>query len=115
MIRRPPRSTLFPYTTLFRSLLAHEAPRMDHRAKRRRGDAERQHVLGVRVHHGLHVRTRLVGRRMDEALEVGLARIAAGGVALEVELHEVAALDPVRAERAREGKAPPVAPVPPAD
>src|SRR5258708_16729687 len=27
MIRRPPRSTLFPYTTLFRSLLE----RMDHR------------------------------------------------------------------------------------
>src|SRR3712207_8573340 len=25
MIRRPPRSTLFPYTTLFRSLLATEA------------------------------------------------------------------------------------------
>src|SRR3712207_8800445 len=25
MIRRPPRSTLFPYTTLFRSLLAGEA------------------------------------------------------------------------------------------
>src|SRR3712207_8305457 len=25
MIRRPPRSTLFPYTTLFRSLLAHAA------------------------------------------------------------------------------------------
>src|SRR2546427_6181055 len=25
MIRRPPRSTLFPYTTLFRSLLADEA------------------------------------------------------------------------------------------
>src|SRR3712207_7170144 len=24
MIRRPPRSTLFPYTTLFRSLEAHE-------------------------------------------------------------------------------------------
>src|SRR5688572_31661868 len=24
MIRRPPRSTLFPYTTLFRSLLKHE-------------------------------------------------------------------------------------------
>src|SRR2546426_11580074 len=24
MIRRPPRSTLFPYTTLFRSLLHHE-------------------------------------------------------------------------------------------
>src|SRR3712207_8162545 len=26
MIRRPPRSTLFPYTTLFRSRLAAEAP-----------------------------------------------------------------------------------------
>src|SRR2546422_5777797 len=27
MIRRPPRSTLFPYTTLFRSLLAHNGRR----------------------------------------------------------------------------------------
>src|SRR5947207_7785532 len=26
MIRRPPRSTLFPYTTLFRSLIIHEPP-----------------------------------------------------------------------------------------
>src|SRR5689334_23607800 len=26
MIRRPPRSTLFPYTTLFRSLLAEDDP-----------------------------------------------------------------------------------------
>src|SRR2546429_5155356 len=26
MIRRPPRSTLFPYTTLFRSLCEHELP-----------------------------------------------------------------------------------------
>src|SRR3712207_9307855 len=31
MIRRPPRSTLFPYTTLFRSLLAHGLPRPDNR------------------------------------------------------------------------------------
>src|SRR5260370_8462452 len=34
MIRRPPRSTLFPYTTLFRSLLparhAPRAPEVDH-------------------------------------------------------------------------------------
>src|SRR2546430_8776836 len=27
MIRRPPRSTLFPYTTLFRSLVPHDALR----------------------------------------------------------------------------------------
>src|SRR2546422_2367771 len=38
MIRRPPRSTLFPYTTLFRSRVrgeparAREHPRSDHRA-----------------------------------------------------------------------------------
>src|SRR5256885_5519575 len=33
MIRRPPRSTLFPYTTLFRSLVTHAAltGRSDHR------------------------------------------------------------------------------------
>src|SRR3712207_8478045 len=29
MIRRPPRSTLFPYTTLFRSLLEDDAPPQD--------------------------------------------------------------------------------------
>src|SRR3712207_7031975 len=38
MIRRPPRSTLFPYTTLFRSLLAAPARQLDvlqaeHRAR----------------------------------------------------------------------------------
>src|SRR3712207_8717823 len=29
MIRRPPRSTLFPYTTLFRSLVAIDVPRRE--------------------------------------------------------------------------------------
>src|SRR5438132_7932566 len=38
MIRRPPRSTLFPYTTLFRSL-AHPDPRTGHRLRRRTGQA----------------------------------------------------------------------------
>src|SRR3712207_7337738 len=32
MIRRPPRSTLFPYTTLFRSPLLAEGPVADRRA-----------------------------------------------------------------------------------
>src|SRR5260221_3538162 len=44
MIRRPPRSTLFPYTTLFRSLLA-AGLRLDGKRRRRPrdqpGDAER--------------------------------------------------------------------------
>src|SRR5256885_12006999 len=33
MIRRPPRSTLFPYTTLFRSLLVHRPLRHAHRPR----------------------------------------------------------------------------------
>src|SRR5438067_9771793 len=32
MIRRPPRSTLFPYTTLFRSRLQHLPSEVDHGA-----------------------------------------------------------------------------------
>src|SRR2546422_4515561 len=37
MIRRPPRSTLFPYTTLFRSLGVHagDARRIGHRPRQR--------------------------------------------------------------------------------
>src|SRR5260221_2336228 len=39
MIRRPPRSTLFPYTTLFRSARLQQQPGRDHRL---RGDAPRE-------------------------------------------------------------------------
>src|SRR3712207_8583002 len=42
MIRRPPRSTLFPYTTLFRS---HVAVARDHRLRREGGVA-----VGARDH-----------------------------------------------------------------
>src|SRR5690349_24155753 len=35
MIRPPPRSTLFPYTTLFRSHDPHRAPRRSARVRRR--------------------------------------------------------------------------------
>src|SRR3712207_6933670 len=34
MIRRPPRSTLFPYTTLFRSEVVDAAQRLPHRGHR---------------------------------------------------------------------------------
>src|SRR2546426_4272472 len=49
MIRRPPRSTLFPYTTLFRSLLAHALDKLVDRAL---GDPRRSgwRVQVVRVH-----------------------------------------------------------------
>src|SRR5436190_11864138 len=37
MMRRPPRSTLFPYTTLFRSRPARRRPRGEHRGAAPRG------------------------------------------------------------------------------
>src|SRR5690242_21896093 len=46
MIRRPPRSTLFPYTTLFRSAIARQADRnSEHRAAEER-DPDQQADLG---------------------------------------------------------------------
>src|SRR2546422_3207784 len=45
MIRRPPRSTLFPYTTLFRSHRAHAGAQESTRA-----------VPNVQGHHSLHDR-----------------------------------------------------------
>src|SRR2546430_7975623 len=52
MIRRPPRSTLFPYTTLFRSVVALGGQR------HRRGEARAAHRRGLPVHS--HGRRRLV-------------------------------------------------------
>src|SRR2546430_8584887 len=55
MIRRPPRSTLFPYTTLFRSL----------------GDGQEEEGdpgQGVRVVLGRHARQRLLRRRHQDHL-----------------------------------------------
>src|SRR3712207_7131219 len=45
MIRRPPRSTLFPYTTLFRSVVADEEPQLEVAA---RADLR---VTGIREAH----------------------------------------------------------------
>src|SRR2546430_13525860 len=60
MIRRPPRSTLFPYTTLFRS-----------RGESRRGEAGR-HLQQRLLHRGSVLGPR-VGRR-DVGQFVGLGR-----------------------------------------
>src|SRR2546425_6736654 len=54
MIRRPPRSTLFPYTTLFRSI--------GERAQITRGIEPRRQARGVQTHQG----AQRVGRRRSE-------------------------------------------------
>src|SRR5437899_7762095 len=41
MIRRPPRSTLFPYTTLFRSFLVQHHHRFQHVGRQRAVDEKR--------------------------------------------------------------------------
>src|SRR3712207_7709518 len=65
MIRRPPRSTLFPYTTLFRSLAAHRpSGRQRQRLVLRRADEEaaterrRQRLQEVQRDVGFHGRRR---------------------------------------------------------
>src|SRR2546427_6140176 len=46
MIRRPPRSTLFPYTTLFRSRLEHVLGAEGHRLERRAGEVSPRRAAG---------------------------------------------------------------------
>src|SRR3712207_7160445 len=56
MIRRPPRSTLFPYTTLFRSAAGHRHPRA--RQRRQRAHAVPGRRLRAREVHGRAARGR---------------------------------------------------------
>src|SRR2546422_7384800 len=51
MIRRPPRSTLFPYTTLFRSSMAELLPWVD-RARRMEERAEEVFVIANNHYRG---------------------------------------------------------------
>src|SRR5258708_26892073 len=72
MIRRPPRSTLFPYTTLFRSVFADDratestAAFADQFARGRSAGVERNHPDG----HGQGARgtsaRKLIGERSEE-------------------------------------------------
>src|SRR3989442_6511990 len=53
MIRRPPRSTLFPYTTLFRSHAGHGArPLAQRPPRRRRNHGPREHLPPARASGG---------------------------------------------------------------
>src|SRR2546430_10401708 len=65
MIRRPPRSTLFPYTTLFRSVDMHQRAR----------------VAPLAVHQDEH----LVGAEAAQARRVDVVRAVADGLVRGVE------------------------------
>ena len=65
-------------------------------------DAERQDVLGMRMHHRHDVRPRFEDAGMDEALEIERALLVAHRLAVEVELDDVVALDQLGRERARD-------------
>src|SRR5258705_8704264 len=79
MIRRPPRSTLFPYTTLFRSAgLGAGYRRGKHLAVPRTGKryGSLHHRLDITISHGLAPTSRLAG------MPVSIQRLrAASGVA----------------------------------
>src|SRR3712207_7544372 len=73
MIRRPPRSTLFPYTTLFRSLgLAGRAVASgylddERREHRRAGADERQKDAGLLVHRARGLRADRKSTRLNSS------------------------------------------------
>src|SRR3712207_6928420 len=74
MIRRPPRSTLFPYTTLFRSgLLVHLALRRDRAGRPVPGHARRQ---AGRVAAGRRRRARALRDRKSTRLNSSHANIS---------------------------------------
>src|SRR2546430_13169620 len=69
MIRRPPRSTLFPYTTLFRSPVHGEVPR--HRARRpgvgaRRAARSEEHTSELQSQSNLVCRLLLEKKKKKE-------------------------------------------------
>src|SRR2546430_13622086 len=84
MIRRPPRSTLFPYTTLFRSQQRlGRALQGSHRSERRLTHAEYGRVTALkRAQLPLHLRDQLADRRPAIAPELAADEIVpldAGG------------------------------------
>src|SRR3712207_8656973 len=69
MIRRPPRSTLFPYTTLFRSLAQHGEDPVDLAQRRVRAPDRLVEVVAAGGEAGAEL-----GQQDREALAVGAAQ-----------------------------------------
>src|SRR3989449_10784730 len=93
MIRRPPRSTLFPYTTLFRSRIARRAVALVHVEEVEVG------LPAPALDHPLHFRRQERERAADEAAATRL--VAGERVALEQGDGEPASGEGERGGRAR--------------
>src|SRR2546429_4276357 len=65
MIRRPPRSTLFPYTTLFRS-----PQQLGAEVDDRRADGDREQGAGAAEADGLRIGATVVGRSEEHTSEL---------------------------------------------
>src|SRR5256886_9697448 len=79
MIRRPPRSTLFPYTTLFRSQgedLPGIGVQREHRAALSRREDLRDVALQVEVDRGVHRPARHRGDRKSTRLNSSHSQIS---------------------------------------
>src|SRR2546430_17442598 len=85
MIRRPPRSTLFPYTTLFRSLFVRAG--IDHRSAERSRLATEQAVWRERLPVGEIRELAVVGEEAHVAADAAAAPELprAGGVTEQLE------------------------------
>src|SRR3970282_2708951 len=83
MIRRPPRSTLFPYTTLFRSRSRRTPPlgRASRGPARSRRTRSEEHTSELQSHHDLVCRLLLEkkNRHTHRLLRRGLATLLVGG------------------------------------
>src|SRR5438034_6661675 len=66
MLRRPPRSTLFPYTTLFRSLFCRSCRSAEAPAESDKGDLERseEHTSELQSHSDLVCRLLLEKKKI---------------------------------------------------
>src|SRR6266581_5828474 len=76
MIRRPPRSTLFPYTTLFRSAMARRPPR-EHPARQGRQRQGRSEEHTSELQSPVHLVCRLLlEKKKKNQLRTSLTRHA---------------------------------------
>src|SRR2546430_8698450 len=93
MIRRPPRSTLFPYTTLFRSGRARPQVRGLVRDDREPGDRDHGHVRSEEHTSELQSQSNLVCRLLLEKKKISLTlpRIAASPPAVPAPVEPPAA------------------------